>query len=54
VLLYYARDCSLAEIGAILEVTPSRVSQILTEARTRLRKVIGAVEMDLFAVEGAA
>ncbi|MFN7142303.1 MAG: sigma-70 family RNA polymerase sigma factor [Myxococcota bacterium] len=41
VLLYYARDCSLAEIAAILEVTPSRVSQILTAARVRLRKAIG-------------
>lgn len=41
VLLYYSRDCSLAEIGAILEVTPSRVCQILAGARDRLRKAIG-------------
>ena len=41
VLLYYARDCSLAEIGAILDVSPSRVCQILTAARERLRKAIG-------------
>lgn len=47
VLLYYARDCSLAEIAAILEVTPSRVSQILTAARARLRKALG----DAFDVE---
>jgi len=41
ILLYYARDCSLAEIAAILEVTPSRISQILTSARERLRKALG-------------
>jgi RNA polymerase sigma factor for flagellar operon FliA len=41
VLLYYSRDASLAEIGAILEVTPSRVCQILSAARDRLRKAIG-------------
>ncbi|MES2640707.1 MAG: sigma-70 family RNA polymerase sigma factor [Myxococcota bacterium] len=54
VLLYYARDCSLAEIGAILEVTPSRVSQLLTAARERLKKTL-AREIDLDDLrEGAA
>lgn len=55
ILLYYGRDLSLAEVGAVLEVTPSRVCQILSDARNRLRKAIGReVDMDLFAVEGAA
>lgn len=55
ILLYYARDLSLAEIGAVLEVTPSRVCQILSEARNRLRKAIGKdCDLELFAVEGAA
>ena len=52
--LYYGRDCSLAEIGAILEVSPSRVCQLLTDARARLRRYIGHVDLELFAVEGAA
>lgn len=39
-LLYYGRGCSLAECGVLLQVTPSRVSQILTEARARLRRVL--------------
>ncbi len=55
ILLYYARDLSLAEIGAVLEVTPSRVCQILGDARTRLRKAIGRdLDLDLFSVDGAA
>lgn len=37
VLLYYGRDCSLAEIAVLFEVTPSRVSQLLSIARGRLR-----------------
>ncbi|MFZ5478522.1 MAG: sigma-70 family RNA polymerase sigma factor [Myxococcota bacterium] len=50
VLLYYAQDRSLAEIGHTLAVTPSRVCQILTEARIRLRKVIGEeIDPGLFA-----
>jgi RNA polymerase sigma factor for flagellar operon FliA len=52
--LYYGRDCSLAEIGAILEVSPSRVCQVLSDARARLRKYIGPVDLELFAIEGAA
>ncbi len=54
VLLYYARDCSLAEIGEILDVTPSRVSQILGAARERMRKAL-ARELDSKDIqEGAA
>jgi len=55
ILLYYARDLSLAEVGAVLEVTPSRVCQILNDARNRLRKALGRdLDVDLFSVEGAA
>lgn len=46
VLLYYARDCTLAEIGAILEVTPSRVCQVLASARVKLRRAIG-IDVDV-------
>ena len=42
ILLYYSRDCSLAEIAEIFEVTPSRISQILTAARERLKKALGS------------
>ncbi len=56
VQLYYGRDCSLAEAGAIMEVSPSRVCQMLSDARARLRKTLGRVDVDLFAIEelGAA
>lgn len=46
VLLYYSRDCSLAEIGAVLDVTPSRVSQIMSSARVKLRRAIG-IDVDV-------
>lgn len=51
VLLYYARDCSLAEIGAVLDVTPSRVCQVLSSARVKLRKAIG-IDVDIDADYG--
>jgi len=38
IILYYARDFSLAEIASLFEITVSRVSQILTEARARIRR----------------
>lgn len=38
VLMYYGKDMSLAEIAKVYDVTVSRVSQILSEARTKLRK----------------
>ncbi len=38
ILLYYGRDMSQAEIAEVFGVTVSRVSQILTESRERLRK----------------
>ena len=59
VLLYYARDCSLAEVGAIIDVSPSRVCQILSAARAKMRKAIGADfdlegDLDLSALEAVA
>ncbi len=59
VLLYYARDCSLAEIGAIIDVSPSRVCQILSAARIKMRKAIGADldldgDLDLSALDAVA
>jgi RNA polymerase sigma factor for flagellar operon FliA len=38
VMMYYGKDLSLAEIAAVYGVTVSRISQILSSARSRLRK----------------
>jgi len=38
VMMYYGKELSLAEIAQVYEVTPSRISQILSQARGRLRK----------------
>ena len=37
IALYYERDLNLKEIGDVLEVSESRISQILTQAMSRLR-----------------
>ena len=42
--LYYYEELTLKEIGAVLEVTESRVCQIHSAAMKRLRKVIQAQE----------
>ena len=39
--LYYAEECTLREIGAILDVSESRVCQLHAEAVHRLRAAIG-------------
>ncbi len=39
--LYYQEDCTLREIGAVLQVSESRVCQLHTEAMHRLRADIG-------------
>lgn len=39
--LYYQEDCTLREIGSVLGITESRVSQLHTEAVHRLRAAIG-------------
>jgi RNA polymerase sigma factor for flagellar operon FliA len=46
ILLYYARDMNLAEIGEVLAVTPSRVCQMLSVARGRLRAALLAASSD--------
>jgi len=43
VLMYYGKDMSLAEIAKVYGVTPSRISQILSDARRRLRKQLEPV-----------
>jgi RNA polymerase sigma factor for flagellar operon FliA len=43
VLMYYGKEMSLAEIAAVYGVTVSRVSQIISEARVRLRKKLTPV-----------
>jgi RNA polymerase sigma factor for flagellar operon FliA len=40
--LYYQEGCTLREIGAVLEVSESRVSQLHTEAMHRLRAAVGS------------
>ncbi len=37
VLLYYGRNMTLADIAKVFDLTPSRISQILSDARRRLR-----------------
>jgi RNA polymerase sigma factor FliA len=39
--LYYQEDCNLAEVGAVLGVSESRISQLHTEAMHRLRASLG-------------
>ncbi|MFK7930885.1 MAG: FliA/WhiG family RNA polymerase sigma factor [Myxococcota bacterium] len=43
VLMYYAKDMSLAEISEVFGVTVSRISQIISEARRALRKKLAPV-----------
>jgi RNA polymerase sigma factor for flagellar operon FliA len=38
VLMYYGKEMSLAEIAAVYGITVSRVSQVLSDSRTKLRK----------------
>ena len=51
-MMYYDREMSLAEIGAVYSVSVSRISQILTEARNRLRRRLRSV-IDPADLEGA-
>jgi RNA polymerase sigma factor for flagellar operon FliA len=47
-ILYYYEDLTLKEIGAVLEVTESRVSQLHTKAILRLRGRLTKMKGDLF------
>jgi RNA polymerase sigma factor for flagellar operon FliA len=40
--LYYERELTLAEIGQVIGVTESRVSQLRTQALARLRSTLSA------------
>jgi RNA polymerase sigma factor FliA len=40
ILLYYGRGLNLSEIARVFDVTPSRISQILTAARKDLRETL--------------
>ena len=55
ILLYYGRDLSLAEIAEVFSVTPSRISQVLKEARNDLKQTLqGSVAVaDLAPVEAS-
>lgn len=46
-LLYYGRDMNLAEIGEVFAVSPSRICQVLTVSRGKLRSaLLAALEQD--------
>lgn len=40
VILYYGRGLNLAEIARVFDVTPSRISQVLSAARRELREML--------------
>ncbi len=44
ILLYYVEDLSMKEIGKILNISESRVSQIRTNTLTKLRKKVDEVQ----------
>ena len=53
VLLYYGRDMNLAEIGEVFSVSPSRICQVLTVARGKLRlALMAALEAQPMQVAG--
>jgi len=47
IVLYYYEDLTLKEIGEVLSVTESRVSQLHTKAIMRLRGRLGRIKSDL-------
>lgn len=47
-VLYYYEDLTLKEIGQVLEVTESRVSQLHTKAITRLRTKLSHIKKGIF------
>lgn len=52
VLLYYGRSMNLTEISEVFELTPSRISQILSQARQSLRTMLkGLAQQQGFSTE---
>ncbi|MBN1500415.1 MAG: RNA polymerase sigma factor WhiG [Spirochaetes bacterium] len=47
IVLYYYEDLTLKEIGQVLEVTESRISQLHTKAIMRLRGRLGRIKSNL-------
>jgi len=47
-VLYYYEDLTLKEIGKVLEVTESRVSQLHTKAIMRLRAKLTSIKKGIF------
>jgi RNA polymerase sigma factor FliA len=47
IVLYYYEDLTLKEIGAVLDVTESRVSQLHTKAIMRLRGRLGRIKSNI-------
>jgi DNA-directed RNA polymerase specialized sigma subunit len=41
--MYYGKDMSLAEIAVVYKLTPSRVSQILSESRMKLKRILNHI-----------
>lgn len=53
ILLYYGRECSLAEVAVLFEVSPSRVCQLLSSARGRLKaSLLSTVDIPSLIEEG--
>ena len=48
IVLYYHNDLSFREIGAVLNVSESRVSQLHTKANLRLRAKLTSVRKGIF------
>ena len=46
ILLYYGRNLNLSEIAQVFEITPSRVSQILSRARKELMLLLREIAAD--------
>ncbi len=47
-VLYYYEDLTLKEIGKVLDVTESRISQLHTKAMTRLRAKLTNLKKGIF------
>ena len=48
IILYYFEELTLKEIGAILELSESRVCQIHSEVLVRLKGVLGPRKQDIW------